>query len=1334
MKISPLFFLILICIISFPLTSDAMEVSYQFPAFDSRLVRTTDPLTVVFDQSLDTASVDDGSFYITLKGDTAHILGAISFETTYLSNDTVIYSPNLPWGWGARYQLHVTSSVQSVSADSFSGLLPFDGIFAAIIPNDMSLLNYDPSDPLDFESASNVLIGYNPLDPEGPANPWEIPGMNVTGGWKYTIGDPGVLVAIVDNGIKFYDHPDIRRAFFLNAGELPLPNQGGTVCSEYDCNGDGRFDVDDYETDDRLPGGGGYSALDLINTFSDGVDDDGNGLPDDISGWDFLRGTNISLGVSEFPEGVHGGGELGLIVTQGDNGIGSLPGVCPECMVLPVRTSAVLLYDYNILAAGVRYASSMGASVINFAGANFTWSQEGHQAFVDAYDNGAVTVAASGDEMSFHHWMPAAGEEVINVKTIFPFVPVEISETLDLGIFGFTETYCTNYGTHCQLSVPAKTGCTSDSTGNTSGLMGLIYSYAKQQGIEISADEVKQIITMTTDDIESHCASIVHLIGVCQPGYDEHFGYGRPELERALRTLGDPDFGLAPTIPPSVRFSFPKWWQNVYPDQTPYLDVIGQIQSRVTPFSWEVQIALGNEPFESEFITVDSGQSSVPIDGLITSINLENIFSEQWLTREVKNQYTFEVTLRVQAGYLSDKGTVTGESRKSISVLLDNDEQTGLVSGFPVDVGASGESAPILYDIDGDQDLMLEVIFGGGDGKVYAFKHDPNSNQWAAAPGFPVDISGNDLWVSDSIFASLAVGDIFGDGTPEIVAATMQGRVYVIDPAKAAVSNPILPGFPVSAETPDNTSARSFGYGNGFLASPLLTDLDMDGILEIVAASVDQKVYAWKLAANGEGVQPMSGWPVLCRSEAGNVEPGKECIGQTLPSQIIGTPAVGILNPSSDNPDISDFPAIVVSTTESCDGESSTESRVYAIFHNGYDNFEGPFLPGWPMPILAPLGDSIPIPIAAGSSSSPAISPNPDGADIAVGTTAWFPMVIRYSQESIINEVIPVMVGVSFIGSPSFSSIYDDGELQYLIPLTGALRFDELGFQLLSSAMYAVDIEKPHRVVVAQELEDIPMLTTSSVADLDNDGIRETIAGTGGYIVHAISPEGKNEIAGWPKYTQKWIMAAPAVGDMDADGKMEVVVHTREGVLYAWNSIGDACPKGKNNSDWRRYHHDERNTGYYGMDTLPPNRVVDLDAKRTTGTNYLSLDFTAPGDDWRCGRSAQWDIRYSKDQQADLSDPAQFEIADVLKYQYDIFTGGEKVSIRLDMEGVSAFAMRAYDEQGHVSFISNVAYVRDVGDDDDSDDDDDDDDDDTTDDDDYSGSSDDDDEGGRCCG
>src|SRR4051794_14732158 len=68
-------------------------------------------------------------------------------------------------------------------------------------------------------------------------------GYNAAGAWKKTIGDPRVTIAILDTGIK-WDRSGLRQRVHLNKGELQLHQ--GCSSSDYDCNGDGQFNVDDY--------------------------------------------------------------------------------------------------------------------------------------------------------------------------------------------------------------------------------------------------------------------------------------------------------------------------------------------------------------------------------------------------------------------------------------------------------------------------------------------------------------------------------------------------------------------------------------------------------------------------------------------------------------------------------------------------------------------------------------------------------------------------------------------------------------------------------------------------------------------------------------------------------------------------------------------------------------------------------------------------------------------------------------------------------------------------------------------------------------------------------
>ncbi|MCZ7584405.1 MAG: S8 family serine peptidase [Deltaproteobacteria bacterium] len=799
-------------------TAAAFDVAWRFPTFASHAVRTTDPLTVVFDDSVNTATVDGASFTITDTFESASVSGGFSFATTNTPDDTVIFTPDAPWVWGRRYRLAIGADLESAGGDPFAGTLEDDGLFVANVPNDFHLPLYDPLDPLAMMTKSAEQMGFNPLDPEADAEPWEIPGFNATGAWKYTTGSPDVVIAIIDTGLKRYDDEEIRRAIFLNAGELPLPNDGGEPCADYDCNGDGRFDVDDYATDDRLSGGPPYSAQDLIDAFSNGVDEDGNALVDDIAGWDFWRGANLGLGDEDLPDGTHGHGRAVQAASAGDNGIGSAPGVCPHCRILPLRASPGLVYDYGPLAAAARYASSMGARVMSFAGVNFSYSEEDHRAFQDAYENGAVTMAVSGDEMTYHHWMPSAGEDVIALKTTFAFPPVDLIGNFNLESIAFLEGPCTNYGAHVEIAIPSDTGCSSEGAGSSSGMMGLIFSRAEELGIDLSAEEARQLLTMTAYDIQNRCAAISTLAGGCIEGYDEHFGYGRPDLEKAVRALGDPDFGLPARIPPAVRVTSPRWWTTFDPAVETAIDVEADVSARTYPLAYTVEVARGRQPREDEFATVTTGTLTGPHSGPLADVRLDVYFPMSWAAKPVRTRYDFDVTLRVRASYDPGDGAVFGEARKAISVRADREPGRGLVPGFPIHVGASGESAPILYDLDGAPDGRLEIVFGTGAGKVEAFKHDNETLTWQPLAGFPIDLSGDSPWQRDTIFASLAVGDIANDGLPEIVAATTRGLVYVINPLLAAGGDPVLPGFPVGSDPAPNDSAFSYAFGNGFLS------------------------------------------------------------------------------------------------------------------------------------------------------------------------------------------------------------------------------------------------------------------------------------------------------------------------------------------------------------------------------------------------------------------------------------------------------------------------------------------------------------------------------------
>ena len=85
-----------------------------------------------------------------------------------------------------------------------------------------------------------------------------------------------------------------------------------------------------------------------------------------------------------------------------------------------------------------------------------------------------------------------------------------------------------------------------------------------------------------------------------------------------------------------------------------------------------------------------------------------------------------------------------------------------------------------------------------------------------------------------------------------------------------------------------------------------------------------------------------------------------------------------------------------------------------------------------------------------------------------------------------------------------------------------------------------------------RRVADLSFLNSPAVADVDGDGHQEALQGTAVYDLHAISATGA-EAAGFPRLTGGWMVTTPAIGDVDGDGRLELVAITREGYLLAWN-------------------------------------------------------------------------------------------------------------------------------------------------------------------------------------
>jgi hypothetical protein len=997
-------------------------------------------------------------------------------------------------------------------------------------------------------------------------------GLSADLAWRLTTGRRDVVVAVLDSGIRWSDR-DLLHQFYLNRGELTEPQdaQGQATSGVFDRNGDGRFDVRDYAEDPRFRDANGNGVLDpgdLIAGASDGVDDDGNGYVDDVSGWDFFEQDNDPFDNTDFG---HGTGRSKEAAAEGDNGIGGI-GVAPGASLLEVRIGDSFVVDVNDFGQGVLFATDAGASVIAAAVGSVNNSRFARQAVRYAERSGVVFIASAADENSFHHNYPSTYDGAVTVKAVVPdsYLP-PIEDTLAPFTRNFVQhSGCANYGPGMHLAVPS-TSCSSGATGLGGGVAALVVSRGRdlfEQGLlaaPLSANEVKQLLTATADDVDDPARPRLY---PSQPGWDQYYGYGRVNAHAAV-------LRVAPgAIPPEAELTAPEWFETFDPRQRAVVAIAGRVAARRSAsYRYTVEYGLGVEPREEDFVAVaESELQFAPRAGVLAEWDLGALAA--FAERRAVRPDDFTVTLRLR---VEDAAGNRGEDRHTVFVHHDPD----LHPGFPLSLGASGESSPALFDLDGDG--RQDIVVGTADGSVFAVRGDGS-----LLPGWPVHTDlvesvrrptglqhvlarghrerGVERLPRGAILASVAVGDVLGHGQPQVIAADLEGKVYAWDAAGRR-----LPGFPVATDPtfsrPQDRSEHNV-VDRGIAGAPALGDLDGDGALDIVVAAMDQRVYAWK----GNG-RPVAGWPALAR----DMRQGAQARG----ARIVASPALGDLDGDGGLD-------VVVGTNE----VYGTKGRLYAFDRAGV------LRRGWPVrvPSLSPEGPSVLPLVGEGVPSAPALADVDGDGRLEVGVAAIAGPGVLYRADGrrmltfakgpgSFGADSPAKDGPSFFAltSGAFGDLDGDGTLEFaagtagfragLAALLVSRRFD---YEHHLSAWNArTGAYLPAFPVL---MDDYQFFVNPAIADLDGDARPEVVSGSGGYLVHAVDHRGL-EPPGWPKFTGHWLAASPAVGDVDGDGRLEVVITSREGSLFVWDTPGPVEVAGKPSVLWQKFHHDARNTG-----------------------------------------------------------------------------------------------------------------------------------------------------------
>lgn len=1186
-------------------------------------------------------------------------------------------------------------------------------------------------------------------------------GINMTGAWAQgNIGRDDILIAYVEGGVNYSSNgiKDGLNAIYLNQGELPYP-QGwdGQDLGRYDFDGNGQFDIRDYAKDPRVnpecdtPGSqfttyeegttrgcadnGQHEYIHSVNingpltpylspedliavfgtcTITDNrvascaegarVDNDGNGYPNDISGWNAYQNTNDPQ--NEDRAYGHASGLIGEMGGEANNNFAGV-GNCRDCRVVPVKSGAESVGKADGLAPAITYAADLGVDAMSTVVVSYAYSSALREAVKYAVEEKGILMSMdSNDFDAMDHTDGHLFDDVFPGNGLVQDVEGKNAQTFR------GRSNVTSYGTHSIFSGGETT--TSGATPFQAAFLAMVQSAALDAVDDpsnpyprrLTPNEIKQVLINTASEIlpqRDHPSVPNQWPGnpdsktdSTHTAWSTQYGYGRPNIGKATRLIMDG------RVPPTADIDSPDWYKYVDPTKGGKLQVKGKVAPSAwgsEGIAWTLEWALGADPGDDDFKTISTGKAAK--SGVLGTLDLKKIPASYAKAPPAENvmpptgpeQYTVTIRLRARDG-----NGLKGEDRRSIGARADKD----MVEGYPKSIGTEMSAAPTFVDLGGKR--QLDLVFGTMDGTVNAIQ--PNGSQ---APGFPVytrqlrqiDPRNPQNFDSEAYskvealreardpVSGIAVGDLDGNGAQSIIATTTSGWVYAW-----SANGKLRDGFPVHGDdqyntlpvpTPDSGCRRCRLPIRGNWSAPALGNLEGNGKLSILMSSYDGHVYAFR--ANGSAVP---GWPVkveLPQALKDEIPPG----GYFRDPKLMMTPAVGdVLGTGTDQVFLPSF---------ECD-DANNRTFAYGIQSDGNNNPGGAYMPGWPVKLGAIGGcysQSIDFVQEGANAASIADVDGSGTLRVAITPIAGAPIILN-GNGSTFKGMSPGCPSAPCSGYPpyygsdaltvgvtsqsAFGDLNGDGKPEFMQPTAGAATLTSaLGDAGQAALPHVFDQAwDPMTGAVLDNFptnqDGFPFYTSPVVGNLTEDGNRSMISSNDSYWIHARGPDGE-EAPGFPKWTGQWTSFGGALGDPKFDGQQYLAYGTREGQLFLWKVGG----KPSMNDQWWHHRHDEHNSGRYGNDTRPPAGVRFVVNR---SMNSAQVTWRASGDDGvNGGKVAEVQVYKSNSKISLAKLGSRVKSPAIAKPN-----GQQKVNLKLSANKSIYVAVRQRDADGNWSSLS----------------------------------------------